>query len=292
MASSVHATMSPVFNRDRQECLTPTSSDHYPEQEMIRVIAPATLDEGYTFEAIIDNEPFVVLVPPGGVKEGEEFEVPYPILDTDEEDEDEDDERLQTPLSTKTDDTDEAPMQSYSYEDEQGVPTERWRTSLFSCCDVITQATFWMACGCYPIFLAQLLTRLKLTWRAQDGASLEETSLTFNRIIIAYCFVLGSLGILPIVSYAILFGATLFFLYIGILLRHTIRQKYKIPRISYCQGSKLEQRCHPYFEDTCCMVFCGCCSMIQMARHTHDDKEYPGACCTTNGLIYGSPEIV
>mmetsp|Transcript_13528 Transcript_13528/g.19960 ORF Transcript_13528/g.19960 Transcript_13528/m.19960 type:complete len:289 (+) Transcript_13528:79-945(+) len=288
MASSVHARMSPGLYNDRQECLTPTSSDDYPEQEMIRVIAPAALDEGYSFEAMVDNEPFVVVVPPGGVKEGQEFEVPYPALEKDRED----DEPLDTPLSTKSDDTDEVPVQSYSYEDDQGVPTERWRTSLFSCCDVVTQATFWTAWMCYPILLAQILTRLKLTWKARDGAPAEETSLTFNRIIITYCFVLGSLGILPIVSYGILFGATLFFLYIGILLRHTMRKKYKIPRIACCQGSKVEKRCHPYCEDTCCMVFCGCCSVIQMSRHTHNDKEYPGACCTTNGLIYGSPEIV
>jgi hypothetical protein len=44
-------------------------------------------------------------------------------------------------------------------------------------------------------------------------------------------------------------------------------------------------------EDGICMFLCGCCSAIQMARHTHDDKEYPGHGCTTTGLGVDAPEI-
>lgn len=43
----------------------------------IRVIAPARLQEGFTFEVLVDGEPFTVRVPKGGVKEGQEFEVLY-----------------------------------------------------------------------------------------------------------------------------------------------------------------------------------------------------------------------
>ena len=36
------------------------------------------------------------------------------------------------------------------------------------------------------------------------------------------------------------------------------------------------------------LLACGCCSLIQMARHTHNDKEYPGYACTTTGLEVGA----
>jgi hypothetical protein len=29
-----------------------------------------------------------------------------------------------------------------------------------------------------------------------------------------------------------------------------------------------------------------------MTRHTHDDKEFPGYCCTTTGLEMNAPDIV
>ena len=43
----------------------------------IRVIAPASLGQGYTFDVIVDEAPYTVEVPKGGVKEGQEFEVLY-----------------------------------------------------------------------------------------------------------------------------------------------------------------------------------------------------------------------
>ena len=43
------------------------------------VIAPATLPEGYAFEAEVDGQCFQVKVPKGGVKEGEIFSVSFDI---------------------------------------------------------------------------------------------------------------------------------------------------------------------------------------------------------------------
>eukprot|EP00591_Stephanopyxis_turris_P002748 CAMPEP_0195522202 /NCGR_PEP_ID=MMETSP0794_2-20130614/20099_1 /TAXON_ID=515487 /ORGANISM="Stephanopyxis turris, Strain CCMP 815" /LENGTH=105 /DNA_ID=CAMNT_0040651895 /DNA_START=167 /DNA_END=481 /DNA_ORIENTATION=- len=47
---------------------------------MIEVVAPATLQEGYTFEAQIGEKgrTFTVTVPPGGVEDGQKFSVPIP----------------------------------------------------------------------------------------------------------------------------------------------------------------------------------------------------------------------
>ena len=41
----------------------------------LKVVAPATLEEGYSFDATIDGRTFRVKVPEGGVQAGEEFVV-------------------------------------------------------------------------------------------------------------------------------------------------------------------------------------------------------------------------
>jgi len=43
-----------------------------------KVVAPATLKEGATFEATVDGITFTATVPEGGVGEGDTFEVAYP----------------------------------------------------------------------------------------------------------------------------------------------------------------------------------------------------------------------
>ena len=53
----------------------------------IRVQAPATLAEGYKFDVMVDDEPFTITIPPGGVVEGQEFDVPYYRNDQDDDDE-------------------------------------------------------------------------------------------------------------------------------------------------------------------------------------------------------------
>jgi hypothetical protein len=47
-------------------------------QPMIEVIAPATLSEGYKFDAQVGDRTFQVTVPPGGVEGGQRFTVPMP----------------------------------------------------------------------------------------------------------------------------------------------------------------------------------------------------------------------
>ncbi|KAI2512350.1 PLAC8 family [Fragilaria crotonensis] len=234
----------------------------HPQPRTVLVVAPASLEAGFTFEATYENKSFVVVVPDGGVKEGQEFQVPYPETVIDIPDDDE----VQRLLH-----------------DDFGVPKGAWRASLCSCCDVCTQATFWMALFIPPILYAQILTRLRLTWKAEEGPP-EETAMTFNRIVMTVIFVLA-FGVIPFVVYATFLVAILCFMYIGMKLRRFMRTKYEIP-------PGILGRIHPTVDDVCCILFCTCCSGIQMARHTHDDKEWPGSCCTTNGLEYGAPEIV
>jgi Cys-rich protein (TIGR01571 family) len=224
--------------------------------ETVRVVAPATLEEGFSFEATVDGQTFVVIVPEGGIKEGQEFEVPYPVKETptmEEEDE----------YSTATQ-----------------LPRGTWRTTLFSCCDVVTQATFWMAFFCSPIFLAQIMTRLKLSSRGRDEGP-EEASMTFNRVAMTLVVTLF-FAYIPTVGPFVSILYIVYMLFVGMRTRKYMRSKYDIAPITFFGD---------YAEDFCCMVWCCCCSTIQMARHTHDDKEYPGLCCTTNGLEIDAPEI-
>ena len=76
------------------------------------------------------------------------------------------------------------------YYDENGIPIGGWRTRMFSCCDVLTQSTFWMGFFAAPVLMAQLVTRLKLTWNGREGPP-EETSLSFNRLILSLVFTMG-----------------------------------------------------------------------------------------------------
>ena len=402
----------------------------YPAGEiiMIRVIAPATLQEGYEFDVLVDEEPYTVRVPRGGIQEGEVFETEYDpkqvynygttattTADYDQQQpqrssnttrmeqlvEEEEDEgttttiteqqqqqqrtsyqgsnsdnsfggrssrnsshryqqqqqqqhqkkmttlssaRLYDDVSVYTENDNEDipssylekadtyPAQSLSgddddngkykkneqvvviegggnddntnanngtnnsknknhnkndsviWYDDNGTPIGGWRTRLYSCCDVLTQSTFWMGFFCPCIQIAQLITRLNLTWNGQEGAP-ELTSLSYNRLILALIFTMATL-IVPVMG-----GLCLMVYYvvvvvsIGSHVRRYMRHKYKIP-------ATLPTRYGDRIDDYCMMLCCSCCSSIQMARHTHDDKEYPGHGCTTTGLEFDAPEIV
>ena len=81
------------------------------------VVAPQTLDAGYTFNAQVDGIDFVVTVPEGGVTEGQAFEVPYP---------------------SKTGATNATPATNATASAGSTEKiTGRWRNDLCSCCDVI-----------------------------------------------------------------------------------------------------------------------------------------------------------
>lgn len=253
-------------------------SNDLPPNAMIRVVAPATLEEDYTFDVLIEGKTYTVTVPKGGVVENEEFEIPHPsYCDSDDyEEEDEDDDEKEEGMTMKPTQSEEEEEQV----DELGAPLRRWRYSLCACCDVVTQATFWMGFCCTPVLVAQLLTRLGLSWKGRID-NREEVSLSFNKIVLSFIAVL-ILGNIPVVGcFFVVVYCIGVMLWTGRNLRATMRKRYKIP-------TNLPAR----IDDCVCMLFCGCCSVIQMARHTHNDKDYPGSCCTTTGLDLDAPQIV
>lgn len=337
---------------------------------IIRIVAPATLPEGYTMDVLYDDEPYTVEIPRGGVKEGEEFET---VLDPTQkykyhstpgnssrrmqmeqsiQEEEPDDSRMEdysqaersrrsgksnysgrsgksnnsssyhrqlhhkaniydsgSPFTVdeshiEKEKADDSIKQSHTYPlekeeannekdekeedtvwyDDNGTPMGGWRTRLCSCCDVLTQSTFWMGFFCAPVLMAQIVNRLKLTWNGREGPP-EETSLSFNRLVLSLVFTMAVFWV-PVMGSLCLFAYYLVvIIYVGSQVRAYMRQRYKIP-------STLPTRCGDRVDDVCMMLFCGCCSTIQMARHTHDDKDYPGQACTTTGLEFDAPEIV
>jgi Cys-rich protein (TIGR01571 family) len=239
---------------------------------IIRVVAPATLKEGFSLDVMVDDQPFTVLIPHGGVKEGEAFDVPYrrSVDKTSPEE-------MTLPLQSSSDAEDEM-------FDQLGAPLGHWRTHLCACCDVVTQSTFWIGFCCTPILLAQLLTRLGLTWKGQEGTQ-EESSLSFNRIVIAMIVALSFTHIPVLGTFLFLSFLLIVVVYVGSNLRRYVRKRYKI-------RATLPMKCGEGIDDCCCMLWCSCCSAIQMARHTHDDKEFPGYGCTTTGLDMTAPLLL
>ena len=61
--------------RDGDGQMLPLQSRRSPR---LSVMAPATLPEGYEFETRIGTSRIMVTVPPGGVEEGQMFDVPLP----------------------------------------------------------------------------------------------------------------------------------------------------------------------------------------------------------------------
>ena len=207
-------------------------------------------------------------------------------------------------------------------ESATGAPYGRWRHNLYSCCDVVTQSTFWMALLCVPVLLAQLVTRLGLSWHGRPvsstplstmsvtafGEATEEASLSYNKLVLSFVVVLFVGNFCPGLNVILISVYVMgLLLTVGSNLRRSMRHRYKIPptyqtmcaarsqRMRFrgtTRGSMdNESRC-ARMEDCCCMGFCGRCTLIQMARHTHNDKEHPGLACTTTGLEVGAPRIV
>ncbi|KAG7337200.1 PLAC8 family domain containing protein [Nitzschia inconspicua] len=322
-----------AYGDDYSQLTTATRNHDYGEEDdgpcLIRVIAPATLQEGYTFDVLVDDEPYTVEVPPGGIEEGQEFEVEYNpdqqykyqnyhgtsyrstnnnksmerlTEESNEggfyEDDAEESGLKEAPTKTLSGEYDEEDAELSKAErgvdnedeskaiwyDKNGAPIGRWRTRLCSCCDVLTQSTFWMGVLCTPILMAQLVDRLRLTWNGRPGPP-EQTSLSYNRILLSLIFTLAFFWV-PVLGWILIISFyAVVVIYVGSHVRGYMRQKYKIP-------ARLPFRCGQYIDDAFFMTFFGCCSAIQMARHTHDDKDYPGHGCTTTGLGPDAPAIV
>lgn len=241
---------------------TPSSSNAQPYLE---VVAPATLQEGYTFDVEVNGHTFSVKVPVGGVEEGQKFNVPF-----------------STGLN----------CYSSMAIPRASVPVGHWKDGLFDCFKLgVIHPLLWNARCCLLVALGQVNNRLKLTWLGNEG-TIAQTVTTFRIFLLISLvhFVVTILVSLPDVNAYIYarsifnFLDFLFWLFAAFLIiktRNHIRSKYSIP----------EQNCRGC-EDICCAFWCSCCTVAQMSRHTADYETYTGLCCSETGQGRHAPSIV
>jgi Cys-rich protein (TIGR01571 family) len=323
------------------------------EPEQVRVVAPSTLNAGYTFDVTTaDGRTLTVKVPTGGVTEGQSFDaevvddikssatnpnfvavmaVPAtaPVLDAEPEtvvageaipvatsitavgepaptitktviknpDGTEivteetryPDGRITTTTTTLADATTtggggtplRTPPSTFA------VPTGAWRYDLFSCCDTCSSGMFWMAWCCAYAALGQILQRMKLNCCGSKSSGSEyKNSCMLWTVLMIVMWVITFI-LMPYsenASIIIIYAMSILAVFAMTQARYYMRQKYSIPA-DCCSDSGC-------LSDCCCMWWCSCCGLIQMMRHTHDERKYVYNCTSPTGLHADVPEIV
>ena len=224
----------------------------------VTVVAPSTLEAGYTFPAQVEGKDFTVTVPEGGVKEGQHFEVPYPTTF------DNGSGGAVTPVKP-----------------DLGAPKGRWRHDLCDCCQVCCCTGICCNAWCCPgLVVGQIAQRFKLSF---CGTPTTDYGSTFNSwaVVWGIYILLMLTGIAE--SLQLIMGIMLAIVIMNI--RYHMRKHYEIqPSCCTCCDGKMD--------DFCCGCCCTCCVTIQMARHTHDMHQYPYQCCGPTGLPENAPECV
>jgi Cys-rich protein (TIGR01571 family) len=236
----------------------------------VHIIAPSTLPEGYTFEAEVGageaKKTISVEVPPGGVVEGQVFLVPLP-----------DDFAVGEP--------------------RVNAPTGHWKDGPFDMLNAgICHASLWCGLCCTQVAMAQVMQRLRLNWLG-EAAPEAATKNTFKVVLtLVLCYTVFTIALemveaqtgyyqiptwIPVLRFigGVLF--TIYSIYSLMKLRENVRAKYSIP----------EEKC-PGMEDLCCSMWCSCCVVSQMARHTGEYETYKGRFCSETGMAAHTPSIV
>lgn len=264
----------------------------------VQVVAPATLNEGQTFNAVYEGVTFAVVVPGGGVVKGQRFIVPF-----------------NPPADAKVAKSSGAGPYS-PFNDH--APTGRWRDRLCDCMNHgLCHPHFINALFCKEILMSQVLTRMKMTFfgvRA-DG---EEWKFTFRNVVILVVVFYGVMGLtttsptfttttidadddgslndgrhihkievhedplsaIDSFRYRVNRNVSIiFFVWTVVVLtrlRRAVRERYAIP----------EERCSGC-EDVCCSFWCTMCTVAQVARHTSDYDEEQAMFCNDTGVAHG-----
>jgi Cys-rich protein (TIGR01571 family) len=165
----------------------------------------------------LSSSPVVtVTVPEGGVKEGQQFQVSYPIS---------------------------APAAARGVGDGTamtGAVTGRWKVGLCDTCNMCT-GLWWMSCCCAPIVMGQVMQRLGLD--ALGGRKVPPTDRGSTCAIVAVIVIVCSLFYfmrLPLLIYILIFGTRY---------RMYMRRKYNIPTQN-C-GDGLEDCCCVFWCGAC-----------------------------------------
>ena len=140
--------------------------------------------------------------------------------------------------------------------------------------------------------MGQVMQRLRLDWLGRQTTELKASN-TFKVcavLFVAYTIYTFYLDIMSKYVYSSIeyffrtLGQAVFLLWTVYALSNTrafVRAKYQIP----------EEVC-PGCEDVCCALFCQCCTVAQIARHTGQHEEYPSVCISETGLPPQAPMLV
>jgi len=147
--------------------------------------------------------------------------------------------------------------------------------------------------------MGQVMQRLRLDWLGRQATELQAKS-TFKvvlTLVTAYIlfsyfldymapeFIYREVGQPPVWVIVLKWiGAILFIswsVYALMMTRAFVRVKYQIP----------EEKCHGC-EDLCCSLWCSCCTVAQIARHTGEYDTYRSVCCSKTGLPVDAPMII
>jgi len=251
--------------------------------------------------------------PPGGVMKGQAFQVPFTYGDKSGPTSSVPRAEYQSSYQSSSGET--APFVPHGEDvppshDPHHIPRGQWRDGLF---DFMRfgpfHPSFAMAL-CFPQCLnAQVLTRLRLNWLGESPDSQQEWKQTFRNVVIlmAVYLVLSKVFSVPSPKFVEMEDGTLvnttpapsaFVMAVNNIInigmasytiitlmraRRIIRQRYHIPEDPrFFPGTGLE--------DLCCALWCGCCTVAQLARHTADYNYERGMFCTSNGLSVGEED--
>uniref|UniRef100_A0A7S1D7B1 Uncharacterized protein n=1 Tax=Cyclophora tenuis TaxID=216820 RepID=A0A7S1D7B1_CYCTE len=248
--------------------------------ETVEVIAPATLQAGYTFDAVFKGKTIPVTVPEGGVQRGDKMTITFQqqIVPTEA-----------TPL------TGEEPIEH--------TTRGEWKDGLCECCKYSCCHPSFMNAWCCPqILMAQVLTRLRMNWLG-DAAPESQWKQTFCRIVIlVVLFIIITTITAPpppkynngvayypgyamwkdITYHVVTVAFGLYYLIVLCKTRRAVREKYDIPPDKRCGDC----------EDFCCAFWCACCTVAQVARQTADYDQRRAVCCSDTGLPADTPVII
>lgn len=157
----------------------------------VAVVAPSNLEAGYQFQATAEGKTFMVTVPEGGVKEGEQFQVPFP------------------------DDT-----MATAGMDKDAVKG-KWKVGLFDSCNVAA-GYWWMACCCSPILMAQVMQRLGLNAIGSKSSLPDPTKGSA-------CMIISVITVICSLVYFLRVPLLIYIVVIGTRYRMYMRRKYDIP---------------------------------------------------------------
>ena len=155
--------------------------------------------------------------------------------------------------------------------------------------------------------MAQVATRMKLNWLGSpaEGDLWRNTFKIVVSIVVLYYVISGILAPfkpdyeydektgemvqvgpdaplwVTVINNIIGMSFGVYSLIVMIKVRRSVRQRYEIEAETCCGNA----------EDCCCVFFCNCCTVAQMARHTADYDQRRALCCTNTGMPDPPPEL-